>query len=136
MRTYEEYCKLDEEVADEVLGYFLIKDWVPDTLPPGCVLAWDAWQEFWHKHKDSDMRTKDLMKAKVGDYSTCMRSAQEVIERMTVLGYGYEAKSSNEKHAWRFVKDGTEEWFETDKMSEALCESALAIVRGAKGSST
>ncbi|MFC7443484.1 BC1872 family protein [Laceyella putida] len=123
--------KMEERIADEVMGLFVVKEGCPETVLPGMVLTTGVWKRYFLANlKNVNPRLLESLRLK--RYSVSPDAAWEVVERMKSLGFAYQIESKEEKVTVRFIK-GDEVYEATSEgMPKSVCMAALEAISGYK----
>jgi hypothetical protein len=128
-----EMRKLDEEIAEHVMGQIVVRERVnPLDLPVGFVLSQESY-EYAMIDLKGQKPNRDLMQkmvhAHIPYYTKKMQYAWMVWERMTEMGYEYEIKSENGQHRVCFWKGERGADTVKSSLSLAIGKAAVAAVK-------
>jgi Phage ABA sandwich domain len=119
--------KMDERIADEVMGLFVVKEGCPETVLPGMVLTHGVWKRYFLANPKEDPTTLESLRLK--KYSVMPADAWEVVERMQRLGFEYSIQSLNGKVTVQFVKGDCVGSGTSECMPKSVCMAALEVMK-------
>jgi hypothetical protein len=121
--------KLDERVADEVMGLIVVKEGCPEVVVPGMVMTMGVWKRYYIANHDKEKPSK-LEALRLRDYSLIPYYAWEVVERMQSLGFDYSIQSQGKQVTVQFTKGEKIGTGVSESMPKSVCLAALEAIQG------